>query len=167
MSRGPGRVERTIEAEFTANPSMTYLVDDIIAVAYPNEKAVAKKHRVAAIRAANSVAAILGWACRRAEQPRSHPLIYFNRRDHRGYAIGHNRCHHHVEISHEELVLRAADPQDECAEKWARDLQTGSHYWMHVEIFRAHLGGDLPRAQYLSDQLDKLPLGRNTRLVRV
>jgi hypothetical protein len=61
MSRGPGRIERAIEETFTANPSETFTVDELVATAYPGTDEIEKKHRVAVIRAADKVAARLWW----------------------------------------------------------------------------------------------------------
>jgi hypothetical protein len=60
MSRGPGRVEKTIAKAFAESPSATFSTDDLIALVYPGVE-VEKKHRVAVLRAADRVAARLHW----------------------------------------------------------------------------------------------------------
>lgn|SRR4051794_27528183 len=84
MSRGPGRIERAIEAAFQANPHRAYTGEELVRLAYPDaysgeacdhsvawasvtgapEPGVAKKHRVAVYRAAHNVAARLLWGVR-------------------------------------------------------------------------------------------------------
>jgi len=60
MSRGPGRIEQTIERAFTESPSATFSTDDLISLAYPGVE-IEKKHRVAVLRAADRIAARLHW----------------------------------------------------------------------------------------------------------
>jgi hypothetical protein len=87
MSKGPGRIERAIADAFAANSNGILSVDDLVSVAYQGINRVEKKHRVATIRAANKVAARVGWACWQAEMP-GHPLVYYNPYDVRSYTIG-------------------------------------------------------------------------------
>jgi hypothetical protein len=55
MSRGPGRVERTIATIFANAPPLTIVtMSDLVACVYPGE-AVEKKHRVAILRAVKKV----------------------------------------------------------------------------------------------------------------
>jgi hypothetical protein len=70
-------------------------VDDLVSVAYQGINRVEKKHRVATIRAADKVAARIGWACRQAEMA-GHPLVYYNLYDVRSYTIGTVVRHGHV-----------------------------------------------------------------------
>jgi hypothetical protein len=68
MSRGPGRVEKTIAKAFAESPSATFSTDDLIVLIYPGVD-IEKKHRVAVLRAADRVAARLHWEkwqCERA-----------------------------------------------------------------------------------------------------
>lgn len=55
MSRGPGRIERAIEAVLDAEPDNAFTTDDLCNRVYGN-RLIEKKHRVAVIRAATSVA---------------------------------------------------------------------------------------------------------------
>ena len=56
MSRGPGRIERAIEAAFTAEPSRAFPVETLALVAFPGVNRLEKKHRIAVLRAAHKVA---------------------------------------------------------------------------------------------------------------
>ena len=61
VSRGPGRIERAIEEAFTAEPSRAFTVEALALVAFQGVNRVAKKHRVATLRAAHNVSKRLGW----------------------------------------------------------------------------------------------------------
>jgi hypothetical protein len=54
MSKGPGRVERIVEAAFAADPDNAFTVEDLCDKVYPGE-VIAKKHRVAVLRAAKQI----------------------------------------------------------------------------------------------------------------
>jgi hypothetical protein len=95
LVEGPGRIERAIADAFAANSNGILSVDDLVSVAYQGINRVEKKHRVATIRAADKVAARIGWACRQAEMA-GHPLVYYNLYDVRSYTIGTVVRHGHV-----------------------------------------------------------------------
>jgi len=87
MSKGPGRIERSLEAIFSGNSDLTFSVDDLVPRVYPGVDRVEKKHRVSIIRAANKVVARLGWVGYRAGRPGGE-LIYWNQNSLRSYALG-------------------------------------------------------------------------------
>ena len=51
MSRGPGKVERTIKALMTTEPGGAWTVEDLCERVYPSSNRVEKKHRVSMLRA--------------------------------------------------------------------------------------------------------------------
>lgn len=55
MSKGPGRIERAIEAIFDAEQDNAFSTDDLCWRIYPGINSVEKKHRVAVTRAAWNV----------------------------------------------------------------------------------------------------------------
>jgi hypothetical protein len=112
MSRGPGRVERTIAKLFTRNPSRMFDVEQIIAHVFPevdltrhgsgwkrtfadgsrvfpNITPIEKKHRVSVLRAADHVAGQLWWRKGKLYLPNTPhtPVIYYNRCDLRSRAM--------------------------------------------------------------------------------
>ena len=87
MSRGPGRVERVVEATFAANPSGAYLFDDLALLVYPGINRAEKRHRVAVRRAVANVAPRLWWTWTRREA-RPPTCVCFNLLDERSYVIG-------------------------------------------------------------------------------
>ena len=139
MTIGPGRNERAIAATFLANPSMTYTVDELVAIAYPTVKRIEKKHRVAVRRAAKKVATREWWGCSRAERP-GHRIVYFNFLDHQSYAIGQIRgSYRYRELTHAEVVAAIEDPSMApiVAEQWREAMRPGGAFWLEVEINRA------------------------------
>ena len=106
MSRGPGRIERMIEALFTSAPSRTFSTDELVAAVYRGVNRIEKKHRVGVLRAADKVGKRLGhwekWQCERwglggywnNRQNRSlvgRGAVYVNVLDVHSYAIGRLR----------------------------------------------------------------------------
>ena len=77
MSRGPGRIERTIRALFDASPDEAFTTDDLCQHCYGlAPEASERKHRVAVIRAADKVVAgHLDW---RILPRRGRMLVYRN-----------------------------------------------------------------------------------------
>lgn len=63
MSRGPGRIERAIEALFASQAGRTFSTDELVEAAYRGVNRIEKKHRVAVLRAAK----------RLGHHPKSHP----------------------------------------------------------------------------------------------
>ncbi len=51
MSKGPGRVERAIEAAFEAEPDRAFTTEELVFQVYPGLNRCEKKHRVALLRA--------------------------------------------------------------------------------------------------------------------
>jgi hypothetical protein len=55
MSRGPGRIERAIEAVFAAEPDNAFTTEDLCDRVYNGANGVEKKHRVAVLRAVKNI----------------------------------------------------------------------------------------------------------------
>lgn len=55
MSRGPGRIERAIDAAFAAEPDGAFTVERLAGMAYPEAGRIERRHRVAVLRAARNV----------------------------------------------------------------------------------------------------------------
>jgi len=51
MSRGPGRIERAIEAVLAAEPDNAFTTADLCLRVYPDAEQIEKRHRVAVLRA--------------------------------------------------------------------------------------------------------------------
>jgi hypothetical protein len=51
MSRGPGHVQRNIEAAFAGSPDCAFTIEDLALIVYPGLTEIKNKHRVAIVRA--------------------------------------------------------------------------------------------------------------------
>ncbi len=141
MSRGPGVIERAVEAAFASNPSGTFTVEELAVLAYPGLNRVEKKHRVAVIRAADKVATRCGWQGWKVYRP-THPRLYLNPYDLRSYAIGRMRADFLdgvKSVSEIERELDTPAPSDHRSH-W-RLIQPGEAWWQHVEINKASRDG--------------------------
>jgi len=148
MSKGPGRIERTIRAAFADSPSRIYSVEQLAELAYPGVNCVEKKHRVAVIRAARAA----GWRCGQSEAP-GHPLVYFNPLDVRSYALSRLRrdfLNHRLSDADLEGLL---DTPDCHRSHWAY-VQPGGVWWMHVGVHRAERAGDAVKAAAIRAELN-------------
>ncbi len=91
MSRGPGKIERAIEAVFAAEPDDAFTTADLCDRVYPGLNRVEKKHRVAVIRVAKKVFGRAGWDCYRTESLGG-TLVFYNPFDVMSYAIGRQKA---------------------------------------------------------------------------
>jgi len=91
MSRGPGKIERAIEAVFAAEPDDAFTTADLCDRVYPGLNRVEKKHQVAVIRAAKKVCGRTGWVCYRTESLGG-TLVFCNPFDVMSYAIGRTKA---------------------------------------------------------------------------
>ncbi len=147
MSRGPGRIERAIEALFVAEPGRTFSTDELVEAVYRGVNRIEKKHRVVVLRAANKVAERMHWAkwqCERLGQGdgwgRSPSLsgrgaVYVNLLDVRSYALGNllvDHVHADKSVAEIEAMLDAEN---------AKDIAYGGVWWFHVEEAKAKLLG--------------------------
>ena len=139
MSRGPGVIERAITAAFTDNPSRTYTVEELAALAYPGVNQVEKKHRVAVIRAADKAAARLGWIGWRVYRP-THPRLYLNPYDLRSYAVGRMRADFLDGSDPVVEIERRLDTPGVHRSMWHL-VQPGGAWFQHVEIYKAKRDG--------------------------
>ncbi|MFJ7441277.1 hypothetical protein ACIQW5_26945 [Methylorubrum thiocyanatum] len=156
MSRGPGRIERAIEAAFLGSPSATFSVADLGPIAYPGLNQVEKRHRVAILRAADKVARRLWWRGGVSEHPGG-SVIFFNLLDVRSYTMGKARLdlvNGSLPIDLIETLLEP--PRFGCPlrhrNQWDR-MQPGGAYWLHVEMAKAQKAGDLVELERLRCEL--------------
>jgi hypothetical protein len=155
MSRGPGKIERAIEAAFLKEPSRTFSTQELIPIAYPGRKAVEKKHRVAVLRAANKIARLLWWRGRRSERPGGE-VVFSNLLDVRSYALGHlRRDFSHYSDPPEKLNRLLDDPKVHCSH-WHFIQQPDGAWWKHVEIYKAEKEGAADRAEQLKAELESM-----------
>jgi hypothetical protein len=61
MSRGPGRIQRAIEAVFQAEPDNALLLSELCERVYSGVNRIEKKHRIAVARAARTIPRLECW----------------------------------------------------------------------------------------------------------
>lgn len=140
MSKGPGRVERAIETAFRKSPRDTFSVVELMPHAYPGVNRAEKKHRVAIIRAAEKVAARLGWQGWRREAPGGE-VIYLNPCDIRSYAIGRLRTGYPTYTA-AEAARMLHDPSHHRHARYRNLTRPGGSWWRHAAYARAVRNGD-------------------------
>jgi hypothetical protein len=78
MGKGPGRVQREIVAAFAADPDNGFTINELCCLIYPDSEYIEKKHTVAILKAAKSLAKRwpdFGWE--RSER-RGRGMVFFN-----------------------------------------------------------------------------------------
>lgn len=151
MSRGPGKIERAIEAAFASKPGDIFTTEDLTALAYPGINRAEKKHRVAVIRAADRAARRMGWKAWRREAP-GHELVYLNLRNVRSYAIGRMRADFtRNNLTTEDLrqIVDGTHPHQRYYTKDAERAQPGGAWWVHVQINCAEFDGRTEEAEQM------------------
>lgn len=144
MSRGPGRIERAIEKAFTGNPSCTFTSEELVAAAYP-DATIAKRHRVAVLRAAAKVAKRTWWRGYRQERLAGQ-IIYYNHLSLRSYAMARlQTCF----LLHNDDTLVEMEAEIAPGGRSYKHVEpeTGS-WWQHVERYKAEATGDAERMRY-------------------
>jgi hypothetical protein len=160
MSKGPGRIERAIEAAFTAEPHRAFTVEGLVLIAFPGVNRIEKKHRVAVLRAAHNVAKRLNWRTQRGGE-NGDGLTFYNPVDIRSYAEARVRS---IEASslrsriprQVERVKRdiAALDDPSIDLEWRKMMKPGGHWWECVEIERLRQAGDAAGADALQAKHD-------------
>lgn len=144
MSRGPGRIERAIEAAFRAEPLHVFTVDDLARIAYPGVNRAQKKHRVAILRAARRVCERIYWfAWRKCDRPGE--TIYFDPCEVRSYAY----AKHLVSSSQHRTPAEFSAGLDDPTTKDGKAILPGGAWDAHVRINRLSRGGQTEAAAQL------------------
>jgi hypothetical protein len=163
MSRGPGKIERAIEAVFAAEPDDAFTTADLCDWVYPALNRVEKKHRVAVIRAAMNVCGRTGWGCYRTESLGG-TLVFYNPFDVMSYAIGRTKADFFTNYRNNDrrmVYYRGTTTEGirgtfEPGGKKHDMIVEGGHWWRHVQLNIAARDGDTSeRAQALQAEQDR------------
>jgi hypothetical protein len=80
MSRGPGRIERSIRELFDANPDLAFVTDELCEHCYPGVRPIERKHQIAVLRAARNVLkADPNWTAKRECGDQGNRWKFYNR----------------------------------------------------------------------------------------
>jgi hypothetical protein len=172
MSKGPGRIERSIEAAFRSNPDGYFSVHDLARIAYPGEVYghIERSKRAAILRAAPKVAKSLHWvAFRSTAMHRGAEVIFANGLSLRSYGLGKVRAHlpfssvyeysrrpdgkavrRHLLSPKEHIVDRL-----ETDEYYIKRMAPGGEFVRAVEYHTAVAGGDTERAAELGAAIER------------
>jgi hypothetical protein len=83
MSRGPGKIQRAIEAVFAAEPDNGFLLSELCERVYSGVNRIEKKHRVAVARAANGIP----WLAHMKRETLGGELVFYNPASVMAYAM--------------------------------------------------------------------------------
>lgn len=163
MSRGPGRIERTIKDLLAECPTSAFTTDEIIQACFPDESTILKKHRVSALRSLRKTS--IGWFSEMISHSHGAFVIY-NPYNLRSYAIGRTRAREWDESRRlsrsipvtskraEEMLLGdIASPYPRDCSKWIR---TDGPYPVAVARWNAMRFGDTAEAERLWERFKKL-----------
>ena len=139
MSKGPGKIERIIEAAFKHLSDQAFSVEELAALAYPEIHIVEKRHRVAVLRAADKVAARLGWTGIFSKTP-GRPLIYANRANPRSIGVARLRSDEFYSLLPVLDIERLFDEPDIDPHMYAQ-TQPGGIYYQHALIYQLETQG--------------------------
>lgn len=157
MSRGPGHVERAIEAAFNRTPDDVWPLGDLAMEVYRGINRVEKKHRAAVARAAAKVCWRTGWNWYLRQAPAGEN-VYYNRRSVRSYALARLRSdfvynNMTIEQLKDGLDNGPDHPIGKC--RALMEPETGA-WWRHTEIAKLALDGKHEEADRLIDENNRL-----------
>ena len=88
MSKGPGRIERSLRELFANNPTEAFTTDDLVTIAFPGANRIEKKHRVSVLRAARRIVDTdPNWEMFAAWSARGRLRVFFNADDLKSYVL--------------------------------------------------------------------------------
>jgi hypothetical protein len=152
MSRGPGKIERALDALFDAERDDAFTLEELCERVYPGVNRIEKKHRISVARAARRV---LGRGpeiyCWRGGGLGGE-LVYSRMDEVLSYAMGQLKADWFTYYrTKDERILphrrkEEGDLRALLAEGRYQDLVApGGAWWRHVEMFRARRDGDHER----------------------
>ncbi len=161
MGKGPGRVERAIEAAFIAEPDNAFTVDDLCDRVYRGVNRIEKKHRVSVIRAAKSLcdrrpALNLNWLC---SDRLGGALVFYTADNLMSYAMARlkslgayrsNDKRWERSVTEHDLRAQLSDDGDHY-----EYIVPGGIWWNYVELWKAERDGDTEKADVLRAEINR------------
>jgi hypothetical protein len=135
MSKGPGRVEREIEALFKSKPNDAFATWELCWRVYPNISTLARKHKVAVTRATKKICARLpDWQSMRTWY-RGGELVFFNHASVKSYGLARRKSEsRHLSDAQIRASLRRGG-------NYHRYIVEGGAWWRHVQRYIADRDG--------------------------
>lgn len=147
MSKGPGRIEQAILQAFAVS-GVSYTVEDLFYLAYPEAPSMERKHRVAIKRACANICARTGWKKWRKDS-RGGGYIYYDPCDVISYASARVKGMEGRYQSQDKWVRRHnpvtdADISAQISEggRYYEDVIEGGVWWKHARMAQAKRDGD-------------------------
>lgn len=159
MSRGPGHIQRAIEAVFAAEPDNAFTTEDLCDRIYHGNNRVERKHRVAVLRAAKNVCTRSdSWQCWRGEKL-GNPVVFLNPYNVMSYAMARSKSEDHYRSNDTRLPdhwrsKNEADIRADLAEGGRHHhlVVEGGAWWRHAHQRIADRDNDTERAKELDLQ---------------
>jgi hypothetical protein len=109
MSRGPGHVERAVSAILDAKPNAAFTTEELCRIVYPHAQRIAKKHRVAVLRAVSRLANrdTLGSLC---SEERGGAHVYFNTGSVKSYMLANRKAGYSATVLHARIMFDHGPP---------------------------------------------------------
>jgi hypothetical protein len=154
MSKGPGKIQRAVEALFIAQPDTAFTVEDLATASFPGINHIEKKHRVSVLRAAAKASVRTGWSHMTAEALGG-MAIFFNQRSTRSYVLAKARARFpDQDAATLSEWLESGRKSNGAIEKLRANGKPGEAYDLHVRLFIAQLGGEEEAIESLRRQID-------------
>ena len=163
MSRGPGKVERAIEALFAKEPDNAFTTNELSARVYSGVDSIEKKHRVAVVRAAKAIAKRRDDIAYLASHGLGGMLVFYRYYDLMSYAMARLKS----ESTYEHNDKRLAWAKDEA--KLRAQLAKGgqhSHLLTKGGAWRLHIEQRLARRDGNDERAAEIETELNARLAR-
>lgn len=158
MSRGPGKIERAIDAIFRDRPDNAYSVEDLIDSIYSGVNRIEKKHRVSIIRAAKSVCAKSPDWTWYISEIRGGPLVFFHYYNAHSYTAARLKADFLNGYRHKDTRRPWTTTSDhdirammEPGGKYYDYVKEGGAWWRHVQLRIAERDG-LPADDLKAEQ---------------
>jgi hypothetical protein len=160
VSKGPGRVEREIRAAFNADPDSAFTISELCCLIYPDDEFIEKKHNVAILRAARSLARRwpdFGWD--RSEQ-RGRGMVFFNAASVLSWAMARMKGDGVINYGDEEDMRAALMPGG----REHRHIVEGGAWRRHRDQWIAERDGDTAALERLNAEQEQDVAGIIPRL---
>jgi hypothetical protein len=153
MSKGLGRIQQKIDAIFTEDPDESFTIEELCQRVYDREHWIAKRHRVAVLRAAKVIAKrhpnIVCW---RAEI-RGRTVMFLNHASVTSYATARLKAERWGFEPLRDSGARHILREDE---RYVKLVSPGGAWWFHVQEWIAERSGDKTKLEELKPFRDAL-----------